>query len=187
MTASPMQTPADVIEAVVSRPFQQIGEVILTSTALGKTFAVLAGVIAWIRGDIFLLTVTLYVIAAGLDWFLGRRLAHAEHRFSSEKAQGGLLVKGALILEVGLIWLIGREVAGYFGGGWGGAVATILLAFAVMDELDSVETNRVALGGRPLPAWSKAITMLRGATDRLNLLKADETKPDEPRARDAGG
>jgi hypothetical protein len=102
---------------------------------------------------------------------LGRELALHERTFSREVSMRGWQVKAGALLVVLLVrgleyWLSGAPEP--FGINTGGAAAAAIAVGIVADELDSIDENLRALGGRGIPLLSPVIAWLRNTASRFS-------------------
>ena len=130
----------------------------------GWILASVSSLAAIIWGELFLALSTILAGVMVLDWILGRTRAALDDAWSREKAIGGVLAKasgygvllGIYLLEIRISgeWIVATEWA---------PLSTVLLVLFLLDEIDSVESHRIQLGGRPIPIWTEALQILRGA------------------------
>jgi hypothetical protein len=109
-------------------------------------------------------------LASLADWYYGRQLAHKECRFKSEVAAYGWHAKGGVLLSIMIIrgieaWLTGLPEP--FAVDTQGFISAAIAISVICDELDSVDDNLRALGGRGIPLISPLLHWLRNASERF--------------------
>lgn len=158
----------------------------LDSTGLAGGAA--GGLIGLFVPDVFAYFAGLLVFANIWDWVLGRRLARLEKRYSSPTSRRGLQNKGDQLVSIGILraieWVLSQaaqipETYGFFS-------VAVCLALLV-DELESIEDNRMRLGGQPIPLLSKAIYHLRRLTGSERRRPDGHEPPEGTEDRRAGG
>lgn len=163
-------------------------DVARTTSWIGYLLSVLLGAIGAFWAEAWGFLTFLLVATMVADWLLGRWRAHRAQEYDRDIAIAGIVTKATGYGVISVLWLVERrvfETLGVFGeGDGGGLMATALLALFLLDELDSVEQNRIRLGGRPVPLWTPAIRALQGAASRLipggTVAEAPPDPPPDP-------
>lgn len=177
--------PEAVIEIVQKRYYEMVAD----THTVGHVLALLAGLVAFVWGEIFGAMSVMYGVAMVFDWVLGRRVAERNDDFSGEIALKRTLGKVTGYGLILLLFIAERRVADelefFVQGGIG---ATVAMGLYLLDEFDSVETNRLRLGFSPIPLWTPLIGRLRGAVRAVAPKgtlphEEDEVWEDDPERR----
>lgn len=147
-----------------------------------KAAASVGAVFSLIVRDILFGAVLLAAAASFGDWYYGRAVAYKQGRYSQEIAHAGWQAKGGsifiILLVRGLeIWL--AKVPEPLGINTLGVVSTFLAIGLFVDELDSIDENVRALGGKGIPGLSRMLAWLRAVSGRWIEQKAGTPLPQD--------
>ena len=152
--------PIAVLDIISKRYYEMVAD----THTVGHLIALASGFLALIWSEVFGAMSVMYGVAMAFDWVLGRQIAEQESCFSAEKALKRTLGKVTGYGLILLLFIAERRVADelefFVQGGVG---ATVAMGLYLLDEFDSVETNRLRLGFNPIPLWTPLIGRLRGA------------------------
>lgn len=147
----------------VLSPLQQIKD----APSWGYFWSVIVGVVQFLATDLFTGILALVALAAGVDYFWGRKVAQLDGSFSSKKAEVGLHGKFLGIILLLLIrafeWWLSRAsiIAETFDINTHGLLAVVLGVILLAKELDSIDHHRQALGGEPWPLFDHLLRLMR--------------------------
>lgn len=174
-------TPVALLRALTVVPFARIAQTTAETSWSARILALASAVVVYVRRELFLLVLAVYLLAFALDWFLGRRCAQRAGSYDRYVGSTRMAVKLAAVFQCFAIWVIGDQIVHHFlDAGWGGIVGTALMVLVTIEELDSIERHRVALGWPPIPLWSQAIAVLGGIAARSIPSPPAVDRPAEP-------
>lgn len=151
-----------------------------TSVAAGGV----GGVLGFFAPDTFAWFFIVLVFCNLWDWLLGRRLARRNDTFRGSVSRAGLQSKGDQLVTLGILraveWILGSsdQIPQTYG-----FVSVAVVLALIVDELESIEDNRHALGGAPIPLISTFIRNLRRLTGSERRVKDEGPPPGKPDRR----
>jgi len=162
-----VRRPSDILQAITFEPFLRVGQSVADASVNGKVLAVALSGVAYVRGEVFFIVMSGWLLAFCADWYLGRILAVKRGVFDPEISKARTMVKLSSLLLVMIVWMMAHAVGEHFlQVDWGKIPGLVLMVLLTLDECDSVEAKRIALKGRPIPFWSDTLSFLRKATKR---------------------
>lgn len=173
-SAPPGRTPLRTILLSIANRFTQGSDsTVIVGAASG-------GLLGYFQPDTFFYLTLLLLVLTMADWLFGRHAARAQGRWDRKAARNGLVAKGGqmvILLSLRSLEAVLPIAAGLPSSF--GLISSALAAALVLEELESVERHRIALGGKPLPLLSAALTKIRaltGSDQRLSSPEADERR-----------
>lgn len=122
-------------------------------------------IVGLVTPDAFFWLFLILIGTNGLDWLLGRHAARALNEWNRTTSRNGLVSKGSqmavllVVRSLEAVAAIGVEQLPDFG------LASSALALAlIVEDLESIERHGIALGGKPIPGFSRVIRKLRTIT-----------------------
>lgn len=156
-------------------------ERLLDSPVYAKLAAVIVALSSAVRADILFLLLWALFFASLWDTVLGRAAAKRRGQdVTVDRTRTGFLTKVTGFVLVGLvrmieIWGLEHRITGLelTQGSFSAAFALTLLVM----EIESIESNRISLGAKPIPLLSSFVRMMRAVESRLLAAFGDPPAP----------
>ncbi len=145
----------------------------------GKIAAVLAGLIAAASGEVSILLMGVLLVSSAADWWLGRAAAVRRGDFDPAISGWGLKSKIAGIILVALLRLLEAALTQAGVPDPHGILAVVAAAGLIHQDLDSIDHHRRALGGKPIPLLTGALTLGRRMAEAMLPVDRDEATEEE--------
>ncbi len=133
----------------------------------GKLVAVLAGLISAAAGEVSVLLMAVLFVSSAADQWLGRAAAIRREDFDAEISRAGLRSKIAGVVLVIILRLLEAVLNQAGLPDPHGILAVVAAAGLIHQDLDSIDEHRQALGGRPIPLLTGALTLGRRLAESL--------------------
>lgn len=150
----------------------------------GKLVALIAGLIAAAASNVFVLLMGVLLVSSVADWWLGRAVAVRRGDFDPAISGWGLKSKIAGIILVATLRLLEAVLTQAGVPDPHGILAVVAAAGLIHQDLDSIDHHRQALGGRPIPLLTGALTLGRRMAEAL--LPVDRETASEDQSIDDG-